>query len=378
VLAVGEDECVLIDAPLTAADDPRSLSVDGALAPDSARAGDVWIGCAGREQLLHLAGDDASQLGRYDIALRPHASAFDLFGNLWLISRDGRVLRFDPLAPQTAELLLVPYACYNLEGLSLDAHGRLLLSGFGCERVFGYDPQRAQWRSVLMPDLLSPRGILAGTMASWVGYSSGQLARLAPETLQPAAANTLHSDAVAPFETFALSADAFGQVWAISTQGGPGGVGVATRFDPSAGRVSAQVPLGRGPRAGGDLSGSASGGEFARQGRASHVFAGCGREGRETGAVSQAQTEWLNLRVVTLLGAGAKVSVSVRQAASVEALPDASYLPLAQLPRDTAPFRLQLPAGGAIEVALDLESTHAIGAPRIARVGVEWSCPGPE
>lgn len=379
-LPLGEDECVLIDQPLTAADEPRTLAVDGALAPDSARAGDVWIGCAGSAQLLHLSGADAAELARYDLSrfdLRAHASAFDLFGYLWLIDRAGKVLRFEPLDPQASESLLVPYACFGLDALSLDVHGRLLLSGAGCERLFSFDPRRAQWRSALMPDLLSPRGVVAGVAGSWVGYSSGQIARVAPESLQPSAASPLSSQGFMPFETFALSADGLGQLWAISTQGGPGGVGVATRFDPKEDRVSAQVPLGRGPRAGGEGS-SASAGEFARAGRTSHVFAGCGREGRETGAVSQAQTEWLNLRVVTLLGAGAKVVVSVRHAASVEALSDAAYRELAELPRDTAPFPLQLPAGGALEVALDLESQHAIGAPRVARIGVEWSCPGPE
>jgi hypothetical protein len=253
----------------------------------------------------------------------------------------------------------------------------LLLSGFGCERVFGYDPQRKQWRTAQMPDLLSPRGVYAGLDDGWVGFTSGQLARLARESLQPGAARSLSTEGFTPFETFALNADGFGQLWAISTQGGPDGVGLATRFDPKAGVVSAQVPLGKGPRAGGDGSGSASGGEYARAGRTSHVFAGCGREGRETDAVSQAQTEWLNLRVAPLLGAGARVVISVRHSDSIEGLSDAPYKQLAELPRDTAPFPLQLPAGGAIEVQLDLESNYAIGAPRIARVGVEWSCPGP-
>jgi streptogramin lyase len=380
VLPVGEDECVLIDLPLAAADDPRSMSVDGALAPDSARAGDVWIGCAGTDQLLSLSGADGSELSRHDLSryqLRPHASAFDLFGQLWLVDRAGKLLRFDPVDPAASAVLLVPYPCYSLDALSLDARGRLLLSGFGCERVFGYDPQRSQWRTAQMPDLLTPRGVVAGAEESWVGFSSGELARLARESLQPAAASPLDTPGFSPFETFALSADGFGQLWAISTQGGPDGVGLATRFDPKAGRVSAQVPLGKGPRAGGDLTGSASGGEFARVGRASHVFAGCGREGRETDAVSQAQTEWLNLRVTALLGAGARVVISVRHAESIEALADTSYEQLSELPRDTGPFALQLPAGGAIEVMLDLESNDAIGAPRVARVGVEWRCPGP-
>lgn len=373
-----EDDCVLIDMPLSAADDPRTLSVDGALAPDTERAGDVWIGCAGSAELLHLAGSDGTELGRYGLSLRAHASAFDLYGGLWLIDRDGKVLRFDPLAPDAAEPILVPYACYSLDALSLDAQGRLLLSGFGCERVFSYDPQRAQWRSAQMPDLLSPRGVAAISGGSWLTYASGQIARLSPESLLPQAAKSLAAEGMTPFETFALSADGNGQLWAVSTQGGPDGVGLATRFDPAAGMVSAQVPVGRGPRAGGDLSGMASGGEFERAGRATHVFAGCGRAGRGSDAVSEGETQWLNLRVVALLGAGAKVGVSVRQAASEDELSDAMFNTLGELPGDASPFALDLPKGGVIEVALDLQSVHAIGAPRIGRVGVEWRCPGPE
>jgi len=373
-----DDDCVLFELPLKAADDPRTLSVDGALAPDSVRAGDVWLGCNGSSELLHLAGSDGSELGRYGLSLRAHASAFDLYGGLWLIDRDGKVLRFDPLAPDTSEPMLVPFACYNLDALSLDARGRLLLSGFGCERVFSYDPQRAQWRSVQMPDLLSPRGVAAIGGESWLTYSSGQIARLTPESLQPQAAKSLAAQGLTPFETFALSADGNGQLWAVSTQGGPDGVGLATRFDPVAGVVSAQVPVGKGPRAGGDLSGSASGGELERAGRATHVFEGCGREGRETDVVSQGETQWLNLRVAGLLGPGATVGVSVRHAESAEQLPDAMFNTLAELPGDASPFALKLPNGGAIEVALDLQSRYAIGAPRVARVGVEWRCPGPE
>jgi streptogramin lyase len=377
LLPVGEDDCVLIDQPLTAADDLRTLAVDGALASDSERAGDLWI--AGAEELLHLSGDNAAELARYDLELRAHASAFDLYGALWLIDRAGKVLRFDPLAPEVGEAVLVPFACYSLDALSVDAQGRLLLSGAGCERVFSFDPQRAQWRSAQLPGLLSPRGVASiAAGGGWVTYSSGQIARLAPDSLQPGAATPLAANGVTPFETFALSADGHGQLWAISTQGGPDGVGLATRFDPTAGQVSAQVPVGRGPRGGGDLSGSASGGEFERSGRASHVFGGCGREGRETDAVSQGETQWLNLRVVALLGAGAKVSVAVRHAARAEQLPDAMLKTLGELPRDAPPFELALPRGGAIEVVLELESAFAIGAPRVARVGVEWRCPGPE
>ena len=383
VLPVGQDECVLLDLPLSAADDPRSLAVDGAVAPDSQRAGDVWLGCAGSHQLLHIDGEAGRELGRYMLGeVRPHLGAFDLYGVLWLIDRDGLLVRFDPAAPDAAAHLTAPFACYALEGLSIDPDGQLLLSGFGCESVLSYDPRRSQWRKYPVPGLLSPRGILALSGSGFVGYASGELARVMrererePLAIEPAV--SLRSGGGAPFETVALSADASGNVWAISTQGGAGGVGLATRIDPGTLQVTAQVPLGRGPRAGGDFSGVGSGGEYARAGSISHVFGGCGREGRTTGDSGAALTQWKRLRVAAVSGAGAKLLVSVRRADAESELPAQSFQRLGEWPGAEPVYALQLAVGGVLEVKLELESAPAIGAPRVARVGVEWDCPGPD
>lgn len=379
LLPLGADECVLVDLPLSAADDPRTLAVDGAPAPDSQRAGNVWLGCVGTHQLLHLDGETAAELGRYELSeLRPSASAFDAFGSLWLIEREGRLQRFDPARGEAASPVLVPDPCYALDALSIDAEARLLLSGFGCERVYRYDSVRKSWLNTKVPGLLSPRGVLAGVVGQWVAYNSGQLARIDDRSFVPDMALSLSLEDVEPFETFALSLDADGRLWAVSTQGGPQGVGLATRFDPEAGEVTAQVPVGVGPRAGGDLSGSASGGQYAPQGEVSHVFGGCGREAREAQDVSLAQTEWQRLRVVALMGVGASVTVSIRHGEDEDALARAAYEVLGELPTDEPVFELRLPEGGMIEASLQLRSDHALGAPRVARVGVEWACPGPD
>ena len=380
-LPLGQDECVLLDLSLTAADDARALAVDGAIGPDSQRAGDVWLGCAGSHQLLHLDGEQGGELGRHDLGdARAYLAAFDLYGVLWLIDRDGKLLRFDPTTPDAYTSVLVPFACYALEGLSIDPHGQLLLSGVGCESMLSFEPRRNQWRRYNTPDLLTPRGVLALASIGFVGYTSGQVARMerAREPYTIGMANSLRSQLGTPFEIAALTADGVGNVWAISTQGGPAGVGLATRLDPESLQVTAQVALGKGPRAGGDFSGLGSGGEFAHDGSTTHVFGGCGREGRETDHSAEAYTQWKRLRVAALSGAGAKVTVSVRRADNEAQLPAADFTRLGELPTGGPVFPLQLPAGGVLEVKLELESAAAIGAPRVTRVGIEWDCPGPD
>jgi hypothetical protein len=254
------------------------------------------------------------------------------------------------------------------------------MSGFGCESVLSYEPRRNQWRRYQTPGLLSPRGILALDKSGFVAYASGQLAHMArqrePIMIDPAV--SLASGKEMPFETVALSADGEGNVWAISAQGGDNGVGLATRIDRDKLQPSAQVLLGRGPRAAGDFSGIGAGGEFARSGSATHIFGGCGREGRETDGSGQALTEWRRLRVAAVSGAGAKVAISVRRAETESELEMVSFQPLGELPGSDAVLPLQLAVGGVLEVKLDLESAQAIGAPRVARVGVEWDCPGPD
>jgi streptogramin lyase len=382
VLPIGEDECVLLELPLMAAgDDPRALAIDGNLAPNGTRAGDAWVGFAGSAQVIQFAGDSGQQLGNWQLpSFQAYAAAFDVWDGLWLIDRAGLVARLDPSSQATPALLSVPFGCYSLEGLSLDAQGRMLLSGFGCESLFSYDPVRALWRNASVPDLLTPRGLAnLPDNSNWVVYTSGQIGSVEWDPLHADDALELRMGDDVPFETVALSADSLGQLWAVSVQGGPDQRGLVTRFDPQGKQPTAAVPVGRGPRALGDFTGMALGEDFAPEGQASHVFYGC--EGDDQAADPKRAgilTRWGALHVAALLGRSASVQIEVRRADNSDALSAQQFQNVAQLPAADSIFPLDLQDGGVVEVRLTLHSPAAIGAPRIARVGLEWQCPGPE
>jgi streptogramin lyase len=381
LLALGTDECVLLDLPLGAAgDDARALMLDGAVGPDLERAGNVWIGFAGSQRVRSFDGDSGAQLAELRLPeVQPYAGAFDSFGVLWLVDRAGVLARIEPSDTTTLiTRVVVPFACYALEALSIDADERLLLTGSGCENVYSYDPRRAAWRQSRVPDLLSPRAVVMLDPAAWIAYESGQVARVQIDPLSVGASISLNAQGVTPFETIALSADSLGKVWAVSVQGGPNGNGVATRFEPDTMQVSAQVPVGLGPRGGGDLSGLGLGDDYAPDGETSHVFGGCGRDSHSTAALGAMLTHWGSLHVSALMGAGASIDVAIRRANDDAALADQPFQMLGSLPESGPVFPIDVADGGVLEVRVTLHSPAAIGAPRIARVGIEWICPGPD
>ena len=79
-----------------------------------------------------------------------------------------------------------------------------------------------------------------------------------------------------------------------------------------------------------------------------------------------------------LLGDGASVLVEARHADTREALAKAKFQALGSVPADPQPFALSFPTGGLVEVRVTLRTAERLGAPRIALVGVEWHCPGPD
>jgi hypothetical protein len=150
------------------------------------------------------------------------------------------------------------------------------------------------------------------------------------------------------------------------------GRGVATRFDPTLGRATAHVTVGRGPRGGGDLTGLSLADEFVREASIQRVFEGsCANAG-----VGNA-TRWKALHLIAEVGAGASIRIQVRWAQSADALAEAAFADAGTFP-ESKDFPLKLPPEGVIEVRLTLQSTYATGAPRITRVGAEWACSGPD
>ena len=370
------DECWLLDVPLGEAGDGASaLAIDGAQAPDSELAGNAWVGFSSAERVVSFDGTTGKQLTAADTpGFAAYAGAFDLWGQLWMIDREGLLARVDPLGtPPEVELLAVELACYTLEGLALEPDGSLLFPGFGCENVAAFDPQSARWRDVRVPGLFSPRGIAITAAAPWVVYTSGQLARVDREPLVVSQAYELGAADLVPFESVAVAADSFGQLWVVSTQGGPEGRGLATRFDPTSTLVTAQVVVGLGPRGGGDLTGLALGSEFVREAAVDHIFEGsC-----DADEAMSSGTLWKALHLDAEVGVGGTVELAVRWADSRENLGAREFSLVGRFPMDGESFPLQLPDGGVLEVRVTLRSSYATGAPRIRRVGAEWACAGP-
>ncbi|HEX2675117.1 MAG TPA: hypothetical protein VHM19_00720 [Polyangiales bacterium] len=383
LLAYGKDGCVVLGVPVgEKGDGARALAIDGTLSPDNEPTGDPWVGLANAHALLELDATTGKQRRRIDLPgkLAPYAGAFDPWGALWLIDRGGYLAHVDlSQSPASVDVLSVPLACYELEALALDTAGRVLLSGGGCERVVRYDPQRRRFDSTPSPDLLTPRGLVVRDDEAWLAFGSGAVGRVKQEPLKVVSTFDLASDGLMPFDSLGVSSDDTGRIWVASALGGKNGHGLVTAFDPVKEQVASQISVGFGPRALGDMTGTALGGEFASQAEAAHVFLGCGHESTaRDGGTSGRLTRWKAVHLGSVVGPDAELVVAIRHAGDAADLASAPFVTLGSLPKDAQPFPLQLPDGGAVELRLTLRSHAAIGAPRISSVGVEWSCPGPD
>jgi streptogramin lyase len=370
VLPLGQDDCVLLETAVgDAGEVARSLAIDGTRAPDRELAGNVWVGLQQGQRLLELDGETAEVLREVPIAgVAPLDSAFDPWGILWLIDRAGLLVRVDPaLEPPRVEILEAPLRCYEFDSLASDAQGVLTLTGFSCEDVVVYDSRRDLWRYVKTEGVLDTRGVTVLGDQSWVVHTAGRLSRVRREPLAILQTFELAGEGISPLESTAISADSLGQLWIASSSGGPGGVGVLSRFDPEREQVTAQIPVGRLPRPRGDLTGDRRLGEFAPEASAGHVFEGCS-EG----------TRWRSLHVAWSAGAGASIGVEARHATKRAELDTADWVALGTLPQDAEPYALGFDDNGVVEVRLTLRAAARLGAPRIGRVGLEWDCMGPD
>lgn len=369
VLPFGEDECLLLDVPVGGVGGvARALAIDGDRGLDGASGGNAWVGLHDAQEVVVVDGLSGEIRARIDTpGLSPYASAFDPWGTLWLASRDGLLARIDrAAAAPVVDLLEVPFACFLLYGLAPDAQGRLVLTGFSCDGVLLYEPARGVWSQRRTGPSTRGVSVLDGT--AWVAHTAGELSAVTIEPLQVAETFDLAAEGVTPLESIGVGVDGLGMVWTASSQGGPDGRGVATRFDPSSGRVTAQVPIGRAPHTQGDLSGAELVGGFVEAGSLAHVFDGCPGGG---------ETDWLRVHLDVLPGAAGTVEVTARRADDRSSLASASPTVIGVIPREASPFDLPVASGGVLEVELGLATSARDGAPVVRRIGVEWSCPGP-
>jgi len=377
LLPLDGDECVLLHVAL----DPelgqaRALAIAGLRAPDQTAAV-VWVGLPDQRALLALDGASGEELRRIATdGFEPYAMTFDPWGTLWVIDREGLLAAVETtLTPPTVHVVEARLRCYVLESIASDDAGLLTLAGAECESVTRYDPARETWSFVDMPGVLDARGVAALADDSWVTHTAGRLTRIAHDPLALDGTYSLGSEGLVPYDSSAISGDDAERLWIASGSGGPGRAGLLTRFDVAAGRVTAQTPLGFLPRPEGDLTGARRFSELEPEGSASHVFTGCTRSessGSTTG------TTWRALHVAGVVGTGSTVEAQARHADTRDALDGKAYVSLGMLPDEPSPFPLDLPQGGVVEIRLTLRSTNRHGGPRVARVGLEWSCPGPQ
>jgi streptogramin lyase len=376
VLALGADECVLLDVALPDdIDNARGLSVSGLRAPDQDDAAIVWIGLPDEHALIAVHGGTGALLERIETEdFAPYAMTFDPQGTLWAIDRSGLLAAIETtLDPPVVRIIEANLRCYVLEAIASDDQGMLSLTGAECESVTRYDPVRDVFRQLEMPGVLDARGIATAGDDSWLTHTAGKLTRVQHAPFALGSSYSLGSEGLQPFDSSAVSLDGSGRLWIASSLGGPDGTGLLTRFDIERGAVTAQAPLGTLPRPEGDMTGARRFSKIEPEGEARHVFTGCMQSG-----ASEVATLWRALHLDAVVGSDSSVEALVRRAPSVVQLEDEPFASVGTLPNDVAPFPLELPEGGAVEVQLILRSSSHHGGPRVARVGLEWRCPGPD
>jgi streptogramin lyase len=371
VLALGEDSCVTLrDGVGNEGEVARTLSVDGTRSVDQALGGRLWVGMQKGHRVVQISADEGAVLREVATAeFSPFDSVFDPWGTLWLIDRAGLLARIDTAAePLSAQILEAPLACYQFDSLASDGHGVLTLTGAACENVVSYDPQLERWQVLKTEGVLDTRGVAVLADERWVVHTAARLSRVSRDPFAIAKTFALAGLGAEPIESTAIGADSRGRLWVVSSMGGQGGSGLVTQFEPERGEVLAQIPLGRLPRPRGDIVGDRRLGSFAPQGSAQHRFDGCLGGG----------TTWTALHVTWLGGEGASAEIELRRAQSAQALGDSAWQRVGVLPQDLPPFALALDRGGVVEVRLTLRGEQRLGSPRIASVGIEWRCAGPD
>jgi len=369
-----DDECVLFTVDVGEEGEvARALAIDGNLGLDEIHGGNAWVGLHDGEAILELDGATGEVLDRIETpGFQPYAMAFDPWGRLWASSRNGLLLELDrrerPRVPLVRE---IPDSCYLAYGLAADRNGRVVMSGFACDRVHVFDAVTERWSTIATPASVRGAVVVDGEDAqeAWVAHTEGLVSRVRVFPLEVLDTFAVQGLGFAPFEAIGVGADSLGHVWVASSQSEEGGLsdGVATRLERD-GEVTGQVAVGLAPHTQGDLTGGKRLGGFVEEGTQTHVFSGCPAE---------AETEWLRLHLVARRGTGGEVELAVRQAAD-EASLSGEFEVVATFPAEGGPYDIDVPDGGVVEVRLTLRTETRDGAPRVERVGIEWTCPGPD
>jgi streptogramin lyase len=370
VLSFGADECVLrsleVGGPLEVA---RAMAIDGDTGLDEASGGDVWVGFYEGQAIEEIDGFSGALLQRVATpGFAPYAAAFDPWGTLYFLSRDGQLARVDRgTSPASVEIIEVPIGCWLLYSMAIDRDGRLLLTGFSCDRSTLYDPSTGLYSGIATAE--SPRGAMVGADGRfWIAHTGAEVSAMSRGPLRVTTLVDLIGE-THPIETVGIGVGRY--VWAISREAGLSDTedpGLATAIDPETGDIVASIPVGRGPHTQGDLTGIQRF-DVARVGSLTYRFTGCDAD---------AMTGWVAVHLAGDLGSDGAIALEARHGVDVASLEAAAFAPLAMLEAATGTFPVSYPEGGIVEVRVTLTAGARFGGPRLERVGVEWTCPGPD
>lgn len=371
VLPFGEDECVLLHAPVGGVNGlPRAMTIDGDRGLDNTSGGNVWVGLYTEEAIVLLDGLTGDVLERIETpGFAPYMAAVDGRGIVWMGSQRGVLTRIDPSTrPMSVERIELNMPCFETYSLAIDSANDLFLSGFACNRVWRYRPETRALDGLEVPE--SPRGLAVASMPGergslWVAHTDGRLSQI--DIAQFALLHTFDLDTrdQAPRDTIGVAVDGTGTPWTVSEQdrASPATAGIATRVGSDG---ISHINVGLAPHVQGDLTGWQRLVRVAPEGTARHVFLGCGDD----------ETMWRAVHLDADLGGGV-VEVFMRHAATLEALDRETFTRVGSTATASEPFALSLPQGGVLEVELHLTSRTRRSAPIVRRVGLEWTCGGP-
>ena len=346
-----------------------ALAIDGSRDADRELAGHPWVAVLGA--VLQFHGEDGTAIKRIDIpGLEPQDAVFDLQEQLWISDRSG--ILWQVAAPHsdrpTVTRHVVPLSCFRLDAIAARSDDTLLVSTAECESVLHYLPERDRFATATTTGLLSARGLVTTTDGDYVVHPEGALSQVDLQELLVGPPLSLLGPVGRPLQTIAVGATTDGALWVPSHHSRDGVLGLASRLDSTLGLVTDQVQVGYGPAALGDLTGQRLLGSMPEMGVIERRFNGCG-------SASQTLFEAIHLDMVA--PTGSYVEVAFRVASSEAELTDEPYL-AAQTLTETGSFSLGPLLASKLELKLALHSGGHHAAPRVRRVGVEWSCAGPD
>ncbi|MBX3251148.1 MAG: hypothetical protein KF901_28485 [Myxococcales bacterium] len=378
-LAWDADECVLWNVPVGPVDAVlRALAIDrGSAARPN---GYVWVGSYNRSRFWRLDPNDGSVLNELAVSGNPYGAVVTGDGTLWVTELGGA--RLQPINTETLTVgSLVTGLPNSMYGPAADTSGRIWYGSPGSTIIIGYDPATGTTTRATLRAGMSNGITIDASGNIWAGVMDGggvsSLARFPTNAFVPGASigspGTLPSAEITYFaglsgatgQLSAVGADRAGDIWLASY----GGNSRLLHLDVATGTFTQHL----GPNntySYSDFTGSVRRASIP-QGSYTQTFdLGCDNPTLQTFGIDGS------------FPAGSSVTVSMRSAATVGALPTADDVSIGTLPPNDSPYDMgaafaaegETPAR-QLRLTLVLRTSEAGDVPFVEAVRLVWSCP---